>query len=376
MSDAETLERPSILIIDDALGNIELIGSILGETYQVCFATHGDEGIELARRRRFDLILLDVVMPGINGFDVCKQLKAEALTRDVPIIFLTSLESTADEEYGLRVGAEDFIHKPISPPVVMARIRNQLLLAKARRDLQRHNEQLESLVAARTAELALRNQQLMASQMATITAFCALAEARDNETGNHLLRTQHYVRVLAERLATTTRYRDELDEETIRLLFKSAPLHDIGKVSVPDAILLKPGPLSDAEWVVMRGHCLAGRNAILSASRELRDHDADFLRVAADVAYCHHEKWNGSGYPRGLAGEDIPLAARLMAVADVYDALISRRVYKPPIPHGKSVEIIMVERGTHFDPQVIDAMSHVCGEFEAIAGHYSDVERA
>ena len=368
-------ERPSILIIDDTLGNIELLGSVLGDDYVVCFATSGPEGLALTQDRPFDLILLDVVMPEMDGFEVCRRLKADERTRHIPVIFLTSLDSTADEEFGLRMGAEDFIHKPISPPVVTARIRNHLQLASAREDLRRHNEHLEQVVAERTRELEVRNRQLMASQMATITAFCALAEARDNETGNHLLRTQHYVRLLAEQLSTTQRFEGQLDGETIRLMFKSAPLHDIGKVSIPDAILLKPGKLTEAEWVVMRGHCLAGRNAIISASKELREDDGDFLRHAADIAYCHHEKWDGSGYPRGLAGDEIPLGARLMAVADVYDALISKRVYKQAFSHGDSIEIIMAERGLHYDPDVLDALKVVCDKFEAIAHRYRD-ERA
>ena len=364
--------RPDILIVDDSLVNIELLGTILGDEYGIRFATDGEEGLDLACRYTFDLILLDVVMPGVDGFEVCRQLKARPETKETPIIFLTSLESAVDEEYGLRLGAEDFIHKPVSPPVVLARVKNHLLLAKARTDLRQHNERLEFLVAERTKELAQRNRQLLASQMATITAFCALAETRDNETGNHLKRTQHYVRILAEELRAHSHLAPQLDDETIRLLFKSAPLHDIGKVAIPDAILLKPGKLTPEEWSVMRGHCLAGRNAIISSAKELHDGDDAFLNLAAEIAYFHHEKWNGHGYPLGLKGSDIPLGARLMAVADVYDALISKRVYKPPFAHDESIRIMLPERGEHFDPDILDALVAVADKFEAIAHRYKD----
>ena len=364
--------RPNILIVDDSLGNTELLGTILGGDYAVRFATSGQEGLDLARRHHFDLILLDVVMPGIDGFEVCRQLKADGDTKETPIIFLTSLESAVDEEYGLRLGAEDFIHKPASPPVVLARVRNHLLLARIRKDLREHNDHLESLVAARTRELERRNLQLIASHTATITAFSALAETRDNETGNHLKRTQHYVRLLAEELSSDARYRSQLGDQTIHLMFKSAPLHDIGKVAIPDSILLKPGKLTEDEWGTMRGHCQAGRNAIISSAQELQEGDDEFLKFAAEIAYCHHEKWNGKGYPRALNGDEIPLAARLMAVADVYDALISKRVYKAPLSHDQSVQIMLSERGEHFDPRVLDAMIYVADKFEAIARHYSD----
>ena len=365
-------ENPLILIIDDSLSNIELLGTILGETYRISFASSGAEGLELATRFPTDLILLDVIMPGIDGHEVCRRLKANPQTNDIPVIFLTSLESAADEEYGLSLGAEDFIHKPISPPVVLARVRNHLLLANNKRQLKRHNEELEHLVAERTKEVAYRDQQLIAAQASTITAFCSLAEARDNETGNHIRRTQNYVRVLAEALRFHPRFRECLDAETIQLLFKSAPMHDVGKVAIPDSILLKPGKLSPEEWEVMKQHCAAGHNAIASAARELGGNDGTFLGYAAEIAYYHHERWNGKGYPFGLAGDAIPFSARLMAVADVYDALANARVYKPAFPHDECLRMMRAERGEHFDPDVLDAFLSISGEFEAIASKYRD----
>ena len=366
-------EPARVLIVDDSLNNIELLGNILGDAFAVSFASNGSEGLDLCMRFLPDLVLLDVVMPGIDGFEVCRRLKANPATRDIPIIFLTSLESAVDEEYGLSLGAEDFIHKPVSPPVVMARVRTHLQLANARLELKRHNEHLEQMVAERTREILHRDEQLMAAQTATITAFCALAEARDNETGNHIRRTQHYVRMLAEELRSHPRFRQYLSDEVIQLLFKSAPLHDVGKVAIPDAILLKPGRLTDEEREIMKHHCLAGRDAIVAAARQLDDGDSAFLGYAAEIAYNHHERWDGKGYPRGLAGEEIPISARLMAVADVYDALISRRVYKEACPHEESMEIMVAERGTHFDPDVLDAMVAVGESMNAVARHYHDL---
>lgn len=366
-------KRSQILIVDDTLSNIELLGNILGREYSTSFASTGAEALSLIALYPPDLILLDIVMPGMDGFDVCKRLKADPIVRDIPVIFLTSLESAKDEEYGLSLGAEDFIHKPVSPPVVLARVRNHLMLANTKRELRRHNENLEQLVAERTQELVRRDQQLISARDSIITAFCALAEVRDNETGNHIRRTQNYVRALAEALRSHSRFRQILnDDETIELLFKTAPLHDIGKVAIPDAILLKPDKLTADEWAIMQRHCEVGQTAIMSAARELGDSDGAFLSYAIDIAYCHHERWDGKGYPRGLSGEDIPVSARLMAVADVYDALTTKRVYKSAFTHAESVGMMTEGRGSQFDPDIIDAMLSIADHFEAIARRYRD----
>lgn len=362
--------RPRILIVDDSLSNIELLSNILGKGYSTSFACDGTEALALIAHNSPDLVLLDVVMPGIDGFEVCKHLKSDPVTRDIPVIFLTSLDSAVDEEYGLSLGAEDFIHKPVSPPVVLARVRTHLTLANTKRELKRHNENLELLVAERTEELFRKERQLIAAQGSIITAFCALAEVRDNETGNHIRRTQHYVRLLAEQLRSNPRH--SLTDIIIELLFKSAPLHDIGKVAIPDAILLKPGKLTVDEWVIMKRHCEVGRSAIFSAARDFDDGDRSFLSYAMEIAYCHHEKWDGSGYPQGLSGVNIPLSARLMAVADVYDALITKRVYKEAYSHEKAVQLIIEGRGSHFDPDVIDAFLITADAFERTARLYRD----
>lgn len=219
----------------------------------------------------------------------------------------------------------------------------------------------------------LRDHKLIAAQTAIITAFCALAEARDNETGNHIRRTQNYVQILAEQLRNHPKFRTALNDESMLLLFKSAPLHDIGKVAIPDAILLKAGRLTPEEWALMKCHCEAGSNAIERAAHDFGDDDDRFFGVVAEIALCHHERWDGSGYPGGLSGESIPVSARLMAVADVYDALITRRVYKDAFSHEQSIRLMVEERARHFDPDVIDAMLAVSGHFDAIARRFADV---
>ncbi len=376
-------DQPWVLIADDQVENLLILEEVLDKNFMVRAVTNGQQALDyLEEGGRADMILLDVVMPVMDGFETCRRLKNNPRTWSIPVIFLTSLDSPSDETHGLSLGAEDFIHKPFSPPVVLARVKNHLKLAEVTRTLKERNAGLERLVAERTQEilrqseeLMRRKRQLIASQSATITAFCALAEARDNDTGNHIHRTQHYVRALAEELTGHPRFAAELEGEAIPLMFKSAPLHDIGKVAIPDAVLLKPGPLNDQEWVEMRRHCEYGRRAIAMAQGELSMVGDSFLRYAMEIAYSHHEKWNGTGYPQGLAGEDIPLSARLMAVADVYDALISRRVYKPAMPHALAIEQIILGKGTHFDPDIADAMVAIADVFHDITLQFADETR-
>lgn len=368
-----------ILIVDDQLDNLLVLEDLLDEHYEVHAASNGEQALDYLRDGgRADLVLLDVMMPGLDGFTVCRRIKGAPQWRDIPVLFLTSLESAADEAHGLSMGAEDFIHKPFSPPVVLARVRNHLKLSQITALLRERNDDLERLVRERTKEILHQSEELVrskqafiAAQGATITAFCALAEARDNETGNHIKRTQNYVQTLAEQLRTQERFKGALDTETILMLHKSAPLHDVGKVAIPDAILCKPGKLTPEEWVIMKRHTTYGRDAIAQAEKELGT-SAGFLRFAREIAYSHHERWDGTGYPEGLAGETIPLSARLMAIADVYDALISARVYKPAFSHERAVEMILEERGTHFDPDMVDGFMAVSGEFQRIAQRYSD----
>lgn len=361
-------ERQTILVVDDTPDNIALLSTLLKDRYKVRAANNGERALAIAAGQpRPDLILLDIMMPGMDGYEVCERLKIDPHTADIPVIFLTAKVQVEDEEFGLRLGAVDYITKPISPPIVLARVETHLTLKRARQFLQDRNAYLE-------AEVWRRSREVMAIQEVTIMAMASLAETRDNATGNHIRRTQHYVRALAQHLRHHPRFAVALNDETIELLFKSAPLHDIGKVGIPDRILLKPGRLTPDEFEIMKTHAALGRDAIAAAERYLDTPDS-FLRFAREIAYSHQEKWDGSGYPEGLWGEQIPLSARLMAVADVYDALISRRIYKPALPHEQAVAMIREGRDQHFDPDIVDAFLECAEQFRTIAARFADDEQ-
>lgn len=354
-----------ILVVDDSPDSLELISSELMKYYEVHVATDGMRCLELARRvRRPDLILLDVMMPGMDGYEVCRRLKANPDTADIPVLFLSGRTAAEDERIGLEIGAEDYLAKPVNPAVMLARVRAHLRLKAAADYLRDQNSFLEREVARRVRELS-------AVQDITIYAMATLAETRDNETGNHIRRTQNYVITLATKLAENPKYAVQLPRQDIELLYKSAPLHDIGKIGIPDRILLKPGRLTPEEFEIMKTHAAIGKSSIQAAEQLVGMPDS-FLRFAKEIAGSHHEKWDGSGYPEGLAGEAIPLSARLMALADVYDALISKRVYKEAFSHEVARNIIVQGNGTHFDPAVIDAFIALEQDFIDIAKRFSD----
>jgi putative two-component system response regulator len=358
-------EKPVILVIDDTPDNIVLLSNVLRDRYRVKVANSGARGLQVATKGAPpDLILLDVMMPEMDGYEVCRELKREPATRDTPIIFLTARSDEEDEKHGLELGAVDYITKPINPAIVLTRIETQLHLKAASDFLKNKNDIL-------AAEVERRTRELQAIQEVTILALASLAESRDNETGNHIRRTQAYVRLLAQHLRNHPRFADVLTEPVVDLIFKSAPLHDIGKVGIADSILLKPGRLTPEEFEAMKAHTTIGRDAIERAERAL-GMPVEFLRFAKEMAYSHQEKWDGSGYPQGIAGDDIPVSARLMAVADVYDALRSQRVYKPPMPHDKAASIICEGRGSHFDPDMVDGFVGIQEEFREISVQYAD----
>ncbi|WP_349920414.1 response regulator [Aeromonas veronii] len=364
----ETHSSTTVLVVDDTPDNLMLMAELLRDKYRVKLANNGEKALRILTGDPLpDLILLDIMMPGLSGLQVAERLQQDNRTRHIPIIFLTSMAAVESELQGLALGAVDYITKPISPPRVLARVANQLKVKAAADFLRDKNEFLEQEVQRRTREV-------MAIQDVTIQAMASLAETRDNETGNHIRRTQHYVKLLAELLREHPRFRHFLNDESIHLLFKSAPLHDIGKVGIPDHILLKPGRLTREEFEIMMTHTTLGRDAIQRAEDQL-GFPVDFLRLAKEIAYSHQEKWDGSGYPQGLAGDAIPISARLMAVADVYDALISRRVYKAGMSHEEAVDIIRQGRGWHFDPDVCAAFLSATEQFKAIADRFSDSEQ-
>lgn len=360
--------QPTILVVDDSPENLHVLSGLLQSDYRVLAATTGERCLALARSSPApDLILLDVMMPGLDGYQTLERLRADSSTREIPVIFVTAMGGNEAQLHGLAGGAVDYIAKPIDPPIVLARVRIQLELKQARDRLRDQNTWLEAEVARRMAE----NETI---QTVSIRALAHLAEIRDPETGNHIHRTQNYVRALARRLRDHPRFADFLTERNIELLVKSAPLHDIGKVGVPDQILLKPGPLSAAEWEIMKTHAKLGSDAI-----ELAEGDADqpvaFLTLAKEITHWHHEKWDGSGYPDGLAGDAIPVAARLMALADVFDALTTRRPYKKAMDFAQAREIIVAGSGSHFDPDMTHAFVNIFDECVAIAQQYRDPDK-
>lgn len=360
-------EKATILVVDDAPDNLALMAALLKDTYKVKVANHGDKGLKLAMSDNPpDLILLDVMMPDIDGYQVCRQLKENVATRDIPVIFLTAKLEADEEQKGLELGAADYITKPISPAIVLTRIRNQLQIKAAADFLKDKASYLEEEVAKRTRELS-------AIQDVTIMAMASLAETRDSDTGNHIHRTRYYVKVLAEHLKANPRFSKFLTDHNINILFRSAPLHDIGKVGIPDSILLKPGRLDAHEMEIMKTHTTLGRDAIQHAENTLGV-QVEFLTMAKEIALYHQEKWDGSGYPEGLSCDNIPISARLMAVADVYDALVSQRRYKESMSHERAVHVVAEGKGSHFDPDMVDAFIDIQDEFRAIAQRYVDTD--
>lgn len=371
--------RPTILIVDDAPQNLTILGELLLGDYQVRVANSGERALRAANNQpRPDLILLDVMMPEMDGYEVLRRLRESPDTRDIPVIFITAMSSAGDEQNGLEQGAVDYIVKPFNPTIVQLRVKTQLELKAARDRLARENSWLD-------AEVQRRMRENLFIQDLSIRALACLAEARDNETGHHIVRTQHYVRILAEALREHPDYQAALAGPRLEQVVKAAPLHDIGKVGIPDAILLKPGRLTEDEFAIMKTHPLIGSQAInramaqalAAAGEDISAAAAGafaYLKVADEISLGHHEKWDGSGYPAGLAGSAIPVSARLMALADVFDALISRRVYKAAFSIEESARIITAGRGAHFDPQVVDAFLACSGEFADIASRYADLE--
>ena len=358
-------QTPTVLVVDDTPDNLVLVSELLGDSYRVKVANSGARALKAAQTDPVpDLVLLDIMMPEMDGYEVCRQLKAAAATRDIPIIFLTARADSDDERLGLELGAVDYITKPMSPSIVLARVQTHLAL-KATADFLRDKS------AYLEREVALRTLEVQALQDVTMMAMASLAETRDDETGNHIRRTQLYVKALAERLRAHPRFEAVLNTQMIELIYKSAPLHDIGKIGIPDHILLKPGKLTDNEFEVVKEHTLLGRKAIEGAERRLGMR-VRFLNVAKDMACCHHERWDGTGYPLCLAGDAIPVPGRLMALADVYDAIISRRIYKSASTHEQACSAIVKGRGTQFDPDVVDAFIDIAEEFRDIALKYPD----
>ena len=370
--------RRTLLVVDDTRENLTVIAGLLGQEYRIRAVNSGERALKAVRIEPLpDLILLDVMMPDMDGYTVLRTLRADPTTRDIPVIFVTAMNADDDEELGLQLGAVDYVTKPIRPAILQARIRTHLELKQSRDWLKDQNGYLEQEVSRR-----MRENELIKD--ISLNALAGLAEKRDNETGNHLHRTQAYIEALMQHLQDHPDFRELLSPQQQVLIAKAAPLHDIGKVGIPDAILLKPGRLTPEEFVIMKQHSQIGADAINEAIQRVltrentRPDDPQvkaslvFLDVAHQITLNHHEKWDGSGYPRGLVGDAIPLPGRLMAVADVFDALSCKRHYKDPFPIEKIRGIMQEGRGTHFDPRLIDAFFTLEAQFLEIARRYAD----
>lgn len=372
------LARATVLVVDDIPENIEVIGGLLQPLYTVRVACSGERALRVARSMPTpDLILLDVMMPEMDGYAVLAALRESPATRDIPVIFVTAMCGEENEQLGLDLGAVDYISKPIRPAILRARVRNQLELKQARDRLHDWNGSLQLEVQRR-----MRENELVRD--VTLHALATLAEQRDGETGNHLCRTRSFVHALGAQLLRTSQYVDQLADGRLEQIVRAAPLHDIGKVGIPDDILLKPGKLTPVEFEIMKDHARIGAEAIGESIRRA-SHDSGrdeasgsealgFLRMAQEIAAGHHEKWDGTGYPLGLAGSAIPLSARLMALADVFDALSTRRVYKEPWDFARIDAYLRENAGRHFDPVLVEAYSAVQHEFRAITERYADTD--
>ncbi len=364
MKNEDKTTKFTVMVVDDVPDNITLFSELLKEEYNVRIALNGQRALRLIQEEQPDIILLDVMMPVMDGYETCRRLKADESLRDIPVIFLTAKNEPRDENMGLNLGAVDYITKPVNPQIFLSRIKAHLSTKLASDILKDRNQYLEDEVAKRTKDIS-------ALQEITIMAMSSLAEIRDNETGNHLQRTKLFARELCHCLARDSKYADQLDEKTMQNLVNAVPLHDIGKVGIPDAILLKPGKLTFEEFEIMKTHTTLGKEAIEKAERMVNCPD-DFLRIPKEITYSHHEKWNGSGYPNGLSGEEIPLSARIVALVDVYDALTSKRVYKPAFPHEQAIEMIVGDAGKHFDEELVKAFLKLTEVFRGISEQYRD----
>lgn len=362
-----SLSKATILIVSNDPADLKVTGDLLKHRCkEIKLAKDTEEALKIALSDSPpDLILLSLMIAKIDGHAVCKKLKPAVSPRGIPIIFLAENNDSVDEVYSLGLGAVDYITKPISQTIFLARITLHLefsgitaKLAMGVKNIERDD-----------------NIELIAAQNVLIQAMAYLAETRDNVTGNHIRRTQHYVKALAEKLRLHPKFRSFLDhDDVIDSLFRAAPLLDIGNVDIPDRILLKPGRLTPDEFEIVKTHARIGRDVILRAERDFGV-EIPFLKYVKEATYSHHEKWDGSGYPEGLVGCAIPIPARIMAVSDVYDALISRRVYKPAMPHAEAVKVILAGKGSQFDPDIADAFDEINEEFQRIAHTYADTSQ-
>jgi putative two-component system response regulator len=349
--------QKKVLVVDDTPENIHVLVGILGDEFDMSVAASGEKALKIISLvPDVDIILLDIMMPEMDGYEVCTILKSNLKTAGIPVIFVTALAAEENEAKGLALGAVDYITKPFNPALVKARVKNHL-------ELKSYRDRLEELIRDKTNELEITRD-------AMIESMGLLAENRHLETGSHIRRTMKYVRLLADKLKVHPKFKDTISEEFIEHIEKTAPLHDIGKVGVPDSILLKPGKLTKEESREMQKHAKIGYNALSYSDPRLESNT--FLKLAREIAYTHHEKWDGTGYPQGLKGIEIPISGRLMAVADAYDAITSARVYKSVQSHDRAVDEIRKCSGTAFDPDIVKIFLQCEKDFCRVAQEFKD----
>ncbi|SEG16362.1 response regulator [Vibrio hangzhouensis] len=337
-------DRFTVLVVDDTPENLDVLNGILSDSYRVKVAINGRIALKIAERTpKPDIILLDVMMPEMDGYEVCQTLKLNPLTRDIPVIFVTAKSQVEDETRGFKLGAVDYIIKPVSPPIVRARVAAQLALHHQKRQLER--------------EVQKRTEDIKTTQREIIHCLGRASEYKDNETGMHVVRMSHYSRLLAEKIGA--------DPKWVELLYEAAPMHDVGKIGIADSVLLKTDRLDSSEWNEMQRHVEYGV-AILGK------HSSPLIDLAKEVALYHHEKWDGSGYPRGIAGKAIPLSARIVAIADVFDALTSERPYKAAWNTADAFDYLCQQSGQHFEPQLVEVFISLESEIEKIKRTFAD----
>jgi putative two-component system response regulator len=360
----DDIQGSSVLVVDDVPENLRALAAVLRRAGLIPRpVTSGRRAIEAAVADPPDLVLLDIQMPEMSGLDVCRWFKQDDRLRSIPVIFISGLEGPDDKVEAFCAGGVDYVSKPLQDQEVLARVNVHLRLRRVHGELLSQNQRLEQRIAEQV-------EAVTAAHVATIFALAKLAEARDDDTGQHIERVQIYTRILARQMREMGSHVVELTASFIETLSQTASLHDIGKVAVPDAVLLKPDKLTPGEFAEMQKHCARGADTLAAVMQ--RHPDNDFLRMGVHVARSHHEKWNGSGYPHGLAGAAIPLAARIVALADFYDALTSNRCYRPAFSHEDTTRMIRESNGTHFDPDVVAAFLCVSARFQRIRQERED----
>jgi putative two-component system response regulator len=351
-------DRHNILIVDDNPENLHLLANaLLSEGYLVRAAPNGEMAITMAMNETPDLVIMDINMPDMDGYQVCDHFKAEPTLKSVPIIFLSAMQDTDAKVLAFNHGGVDYATKPFIFEELLARVSTHIELHQLQQDLEQRNESLNQTVFA-------QQQEISAAQLSTIVALAKLAESRDDDTGMHIDRVGSFSRRLAQAAQNHSKRNAELDDHYVEMIYHASALHDIGKVGIADAILQKPGKLNSNEFDIMKTHSSIGFQTLETIVKSYPNNQ--MVGMGSDIAKSHHEKWNGSGYPEGLSGEAIPLSARIVAIADVYDALRSKRPYKTPFSHQQAVDIILEGRGVHFDPELIRLFENIHHEFDQI----------